>query len=168
MSQEDPVNAKTENDLTEKPITPMGGFSHYGEVNEDWVMLKGTVMGPRKRVITMRKSLLPQVTRKVPWWLKWMEHNGALVPDGTQLPATINQRCIVLHFQNVWDLDRFRSPGVPKLAQNPLDRPWRRWPWNSSTLRPSSAMDASRPVRRRPSSMALPWRRRRSRRRMGF
>jgi len=63
MSQEDPVNAKTENDLTEKPITPMGGFSHYGEVNEDWVMLKGTVMGPRKRVITMRKSLLPQVTR---------------------------------------------------------------------------------------------------------
>lgn len=62
--QEDPVNAKTENDLTEKPITPMGGFSHYGEVKEDWVMLKGTVMGPRKRVVTMRKSLLPQVTRK--------------------------------------------------------------------------------------------------------
>jgi len=60
----DPVNAKTENDLTEKPITPMGGFSHYGEINEDWVMLKGTVMGPRKRVITLRKSLLPQVTRK--------------------------------------------------------------------------------------------------------
>ena len=64
MWQEDPVNAKTENDLTEKPITPMGGFSHYGEVNEDWVMLKGTIMGPRKRLITMRKSLLPQVTRK--------------------------------------------------------------------------------------------------------
>ena len=62
--KDDPVNAKTENDLTEKPITPMGGFSHYGEVNEDWVMLKGTVMGPRKRVITLRKSLLPQVTRK--------------------------------------------------------------------------------------------------------
>lgn len=64
FAQEDPVNAKTENDLTEKPITPMGGFSHYGEVKEDWVMLKGTVMGPRKRVVTMRKSLLPQVTRK--------------------------------------------------------------------------------------------------------
>lgn len=62
--KDDPVNAKTENDLTEKPITPMGGFSHYGEVNEDWVMLKGTVMGPRKRVITLRKSILPQVTRK--------------------------------------------------------------------------------------------------------
>merc|ERR1711924_589707 len=50
--------------LTEKGITPMGGFSHYGEVKEDWVMLKGCVMGPRKRVITLRKSLLPQVSRK--------------------------------------------------------------------------------------------------------
>ncbi|CAK9012987.1 60S ribosomal protein L3 [Durusdinium trenchii] len=62
--KDDPVNAKTENDLTEKAITPMGGFSHYGEVNEDWVMLKGTVMGPRKRLITLRKSLLPQVSRR--------------------------------------------------------------------------------------------------------
>merc|ERR1712194_409529 len=41
-----------------------GCFSHYGEVNEDWVMLKGGVMGPRKRVITLRKSLLPNVSRK--------------------------------------------------------------------------------------------------------
>merc|ERR1712113_78917 len=53
-----------ENDLTEKGITPMGGFSHYGEVHQDWVMVKGTVMGTRKRVITLRKSLVPQVSRK--------------------------------------------------------------------------------------------------------
>merc|ERR1712029_1340790 len=56
-------SAMTEQDLTEKGITPMGGFSHYGEVNEDWVMLRGTVVGPRKRVITLRKSQLPQVSR---------------------------------------------------------------------------------------------------------
>merc|ERR1719145_514207 len=62
--KEDPKSAMTEADLTEKGITPMGGFSHYGEVNEDWVMIKGTCMGPRKRLITMRKSLLPQVSRK--------------------------------------------------------------------------------------------------------
>merc|ERR1719437_233125 len=62
--KEGPKSAMTEADLTEKGITPMGGFSHYGEVNEDWVMIKGTVMGPRKRVITLRKSLLPQVSRK--------------------------------------------------------------------------------------------------------
>merc|ERR1712039_997512 len=30
--KEDPKSAMTENDLTEKGITPMGGFSHFGEV----------------------------------------------------------------------------------------------------------------------------------------
>merc|ERR1712060_297224 len=59
-----PNNAMTEADLTEKGITPMGGFSHYGEVTQDWIMLRGTLMGPRKRVITVRKSLLPQVSRR--------------------------------------------------------------------------------------------------------
>merc|ERR1719261_630926 len=62
--KEEPHGATTGQDLTEKGITPMGGFSHYGEVTQDWVMLKGCVMGPRKRVITLRKSLLPQVSRK--------------------------------------------------------------------------------------------------------
>jgi len=41
----------------------MGGFPHYGEVNEDFVMLKGAVVGVKKRVITLRKSLVPQVKR---------------------------------------------------------------------------------------------------------
>merc|ERR1712204_158929 len=61
---EDPHNAMTENDLTEKSVSPMGGFSHGGEINEDFVMVKGTCMGLRKRIITLRKSLLPQVSRK--------------------------------------------------------------------------------------------------------
>jgi large subunit ribosomal protein L3e len=62
--KEDPHNAKTENDLTEKAITPLGGFSHYGEVNEDWLMLKGGIMGCKRRLITVRKSLLPQTSRR--------------------------------------------------------------------------------------------------------
>uniref|UniRef100_T1JJT4 60S ribosomal protein L3 n=1 Tax=Strigamia maritima TaxID=126957 RepID=T1JJT4_STRMM len=56
-------NASTEFDVTEKTITPMGGFPHYGEVNCDFVMLKGCVMGPRKRNITLRKSLLTHTKR---------------------------------------------------------------------------------------------------------
>lgn len=48
-------NASTEYDLTEKTITPMGGFPHYGVVNQDYVMLHGCCMGPKKRVITLRK-----------------------------------------------------------------------------------------------------------------
>merc|ERR1719215_64162 len=62
--KDDPNSAMTEADLTEKGITPMGGFSHYGEVTQDWVMVRGGIMGPRKRIITMRKSLLPQVSRR--------------------------------------------------------------------------------------------------------
>jgi len=62
--KDDTKGASTENDLTEKGITPIGGFSHYGCINQDWVMLKGTVMGTRKRVITLRKSLLPQMSRR--------------------------------------------------------------------------------------------------------
>merc|ERR1711924_259891 len=61
--KEDANNASTEADLTEKSITPLGGFPHYGEVNEDYVMLKGAVVGVRKRLITMRKSLLAQGSR---------------------------------------------------------------------------------------------------------
>jgi large subunit ribosomal protein L3e len=29
----------------------MGGFPHYGEVNNDFIMIKGCCMGPKKRVI---------------------------------------------------------------------------------------------------------------------
>lgn len=32
--------AATDFDLTEKDITPMGGFPHYGVVKEDYLMLK--------------------------------------------------------------------------------------------------------------------------------
>merc|ERR1712126_488267 len=50
-------NAATEYDISDKSITPMGGFPHYGEVKNDFLMLKGCCMGPKKRVITLRKSL---------------------------------------------------------------------------------------------------------------
>merc|ERR1712032_621695 len=48
---------------TMKEITPMGGFPHYGVVKNDWVMVRGTVVGPVKRVITLRKTLLRQTSR---------------------------------------------------------------------------------------------------------
>jgi len=60
---EDKKSATTEFDLTEKAITPLGGFPHYGPITNDWVMLKGAVIGPKKRVITLRKSLVPQTSR---------------------------------------------------------------------------------------------------------
>ncbi|XP_047389716.1 60S ribosomal protein L3-like isoform X2 [Sciurus carolinensis] len=48
-------NASTSYDVTDKSITPLGGFPHYGEVNNDFVMLKGCIAGTKKRVITLRK-----------------------------------------------------------------------------------------------------------------
>uniref|UniRef100_A0A2R9CQY9 60S ribosomal protein L3 n=1 Tax=Pan paniscus TaxID=9597 RepID=A0A2R9CQY9_PANPA len=44
-------NASTDYDLSVKSINPLGGFVHYGEVTNDFVMLK-------KRVLILRKSLL--------------------------------------------------------------------------------------------------------------
>lgn len=51
-------NASTENDLTSKNITPLGGFVNYGIVKQDYLMIKGTCPGPRKRPITLRKPIV--------------------------------------------------------------------------------------------------------------
>jgi len=59
----DEKSASTEADLTEKSITPVGGFPHYGEINEDWIMIKGGVPGTKKRPITLRKSCVAVVKR---------------------------------------------------------------------------------------------------------
>jgi len=56
-------SALTEHDMTDKGITPLGGFPHYGVVTNDWIMVKGSVQGAFKRVITLRKSLIPQTNR---------------------------------------------------------------------------------------------------------
>jgi len=59
----DKKNGSTEYDLTEKSINPMGGFPHYGMVNQDYVMIRGCCIGPKKRVITLRKSLITHTKR---------------------------------------------------------------------------------------------------------
>lgn len=58
-----PPNGQTDYDASDKTINPLGGFPHYGEVNQDFVMLKGCCMGPKKRVITLRKSLMVHTKR---------------------------------------------------------------------------------------------------------
>jgi len=60
----DEKSCMTAADLTEKSITPMGGFVHYGEVRNDWIMVKGAVVGVKKRALIMRKSLMNHSSRK--------------------------------------------------------------------------------------------------------
>lgn len=60
----DEKSAMTETDLTEKGINPMGGWPNYGLIRNEWMMVKGSVVGVKKRVITLRKCVHPS-TRKV-------------------------------------------------------------------------------------------------------
>jgi large subunit ribosomal protein L3e len=59
----DKKSAATDSDLTQKGITPMGGFPHYGVVEEDWIMIKGCCVGVKKRCITLRKSMMAHSSR---------------------------------------------------------------------------------------------------------
>merc|ERR1712173_213066 len=59
-------NASTEYDLADKSINPMGGFPHYGEVKQDFIMIKGCCIGPKKRTLTLRRGLLRRSTSSSP------------------------------------------------------------------------------------------------------
>ena len=76
----DPQNATTEHDITKKTITPMGGYIGYGIVRNDYVMLKGNVQGPRKRVITLRRPMAPQTSKAMTEQvkLKWIDTSSQM------------------------------------------------------------------------------------------
>jgi len=44
----------------QNPITPSGGFPHFGEVRGDYVILRGSVPGPIKRLVDVRLPLYPR------------------------------------------------------------------------------------------------------------
>ena len=54
----------TATDITVKSINPVGGFPHYGEVKNDFLMIKGSCMGVRKRPICLRRPLYVHTKRK--------------------------------------------------------------------------------------------------------
>jgi large subunit ribosomal protein L3 len=47
-------------------ITPKGGFLRYGEINSDYVMLKGSVPGTTNRLVVMRVAVRPPPEAEVP------------------------------------------------------------------------------------------------------
>jgi len=59
----DEDSGSTPFDITKKSITPIGGFPHYGIVKNDFVMLKGSVVGPKKRNVILRKALRVHTSR---------------------------------------------------------------------------------------------------------
>ena len=41
-------------------ITPDGGFLHYGEIRNDYLLIKGSIPGPSKRLIRMTDAIRPK------------------------------------------------------------------------------------------------------------
>jgi large subunit ribosomal protein L3e len=105
-------NAATEYDITDKSITPMGGFPFYGEVRNDFVMLKGSCVGAKKRIITLRKSLLVHTKRSAleSINLKFIDTSSKLGHGRFQTSADKNQ------FMGVLKKDRLREEKLAAAA----------------------------------------------------
>src|SRR5271163_372942 len=66
----------------------MGGFVRYGEVKNDFVLLKGSVPGVKKRVMTLRKSMFVHTSRKAleKVELKWIDTSSKFGHGAYQTP----------------------------------------------------------------------------------
>ena len=67
----------------------MGGFVRYGEVKNDFIILKGAVPGVKKRIITLRKSMFVHTSRKAleKVDLKWIDTSSKFGHGAYQTPA---------------------------------------------------------------------------------
>ncbi len=71
----------------------MGGFVRYGEVKNDFVLLKGSVPGVKKRVMTLRKSMFIHTSRRAleKIDLKWIDTSSKFGHGAYQTPAEKKQ-----------------------------------------------------------------------------
>ena len=71
----------------------MGGFVRYGEVKNDFVMLKGAVPGVKKRILTLRKSMFVHTSRRAleKIDLKWIDTSSKFGHGVFQTPAEKKQ-----------------------------------------------------------------------------
>ena len=105
----DAGSASTDFDVSKKTITPfvtllqfgftiltscrMGGFVRYGEVKNDFLLLKGSVPGVKKRVMTLRKSMFTHTSRRAleKVELKWIDTSSKFGHGAYQTPAEKKQ-----------------------------------------------------------------------------
>jgi large subunit ribosomal protein L3 len=48
---------------SQAPISPKGGFLHFGDVKGDYAIVRGSIPGPAKRLIDLRLALFPRKQR---------------------------------------------------------------------------------------------------------
>ncbi len=71
----------------------LGGFVRYGEINNDFVMVKGSIPGTKKRVVTLRKSMFIHTSRKAleKVELKWIDTSSEFGHGAFQTPEEKKQ-----------------------------------------------------------------------------
>lgn len=74
-------------------ISSLGGFVRYGEIKNDFVMVKGSIPGVKKRVMTLRKSMFVHTSRKAleKVDLKWIDTSSEFGHGAWQTPAEKKQ-----------------------------------------------------------------------------
>lgn len=93
----------------------MGGFPHYGIVKNDFLMLKGSIPGTKKRVITIRKSLMVHTSRRdlEKVQLKFIDTSSKF---GVSIISYLNT--LDIHTYTAWSIPNIRRKGrVPGNAQ---------------------------------------------------
>lgn len=76
----------------------LGGFVRYGEIKNDFILLKGSVPGVKKRIMTLRKSMFTHTSRKAleKVELKWIDTSSKFGHGAFQTPAEKRQYLGVL------------------------------------------------------------------------
>lgn len=79
-------------------IYSLGGFVRYGEVKNDFILLKGACPGVKKRVMTLRKSMFTHTSRRAleKVELKWIDTSSKFGHGAYQTPAEKRQHMGVL------------------------------------------------------------------------
>jgi large subunit ribosomal protein L3 len=61
------------------PITPPGGYLHFGDVKSDFVILRGSIPGPTKRLVDLRLPIYPRKQKAVPPRIVELNSGGMLL-----------------------------------------------------------------------------------------
>ena len=70
---------------TQSPITPPGGYLHFGEVKGDYLIVRGSIPGPVKRLVDLRSPIYPRKQKATPPRIVELNANGTAL----RVPQTI-------------------------------------------------------------------------------
>ncbi len=85
----------------------------YGEINNDFLMVKGSIPGVKKRIMTLRKSLFTHTSRKAleKVELKWIDTSSEFGPR--RLPDAPREEAVRGHAQEGPGCGRVRGCRMP-------------------------------------------------------